>query len=55
VVALAGFEGGKLAPLADEAIIVPSDNMQRIEDGHMVILHVLFWRMLQEVEQRAQG
>jgi D-sedoheptulose 7-phosphate isomerase len=51
-VALAGFEGGALAPLADEAIIVPSDNMQRIEDAHMIVLHVLFWRMLQEVEAR---
>ncbi len=54
-IGLAGFEGGRLASLVDEAIVVPSDNMQRIEDTHMVILHVLFWRMLQEVEARAAG
>jgi D-sedoheptulose 7-phosphate isomerase len=52
VVGLAGFKGGKLAPIVDEALVVSSDNMQRIEDAHMVILHLLFWRMLQEVEGR---
>ena len=52
VVGLAGYAGGKLAPLCDESIVVPCDNMQRIEDCHMVILHLLFWRMMQEVEAR---
>lgn len=52
---LTGYEGGGLAPLVDEAIVVPSDNMQRIEDCHMVVLHLLFWRMLQEVEARSSG
>lgn len=54
VVGLAGYAGGKLAPLCDESIVVPSDNMQRIEDCHMVILHLLFWRMLQEVGARCE-
>lgn len=45
VVALCGHGGGKLAPLAHEALVVPSENMQRIEDVHMAILHALFWRM----------
>lgn len=53
VVGLAGYEGGKLAPLCDEAVVVPCDNMQRIEDCHMVILHLLFWRMMQSVEAEA--
>lgn len=53
-VGLIGFSGGKLAPLVDEPLVVSSDNMQRIEDVHMVILHVLFWRMMQEVEKRKQ-
>lgn len=55
VLGLVGFEGGKLAPMCDDAIIVPSDNMQRIEDLHMIVLHVLFWRMLQEIEGRAKA
>ena len=49
-IGLAGYQGGKLAPLCDECIIVPCDNMQRIEDCHMVLVHVLFWTMLQEAE-----
>jgi D-sedoheptulose 7-phosphate isomerase len=51
-VGLTGYQGGKLAPLVDEALVVPCDNMQRIEDCHMVVLHLLFWRMLQEIEER---
>ena len=54
-VGLAGYAGGRLAPLVDESIVVPCDNMQRIEDCHMVVLHLLFWRMLQEVEERRSG
>ena len=53
-VALSGYAGGKLLPLVNENLVVPCDNMQRIEDVHMVILHLLFWRMLQEVEERAR-
>lgn len=55
VIGLIGYQGGKLAPLVDESIIVPSDNMQRIEDAHMITLHLLFWRMLQEVEARSKA
>lgn len=39
---LAGYGGGKLAQTAKECIVVPSDNMQQIEDIHMVLLHVVF-------------
>jgi D-sedoheptulose 7-phosphate isomerase len=53
VVGLAGYEGGRLAPLCDEAVVVRSDNMQRIEDCHMVVLHLLFWRMMQAVQEQA--
>jgi D-sedoheptulose 7-phosphate isomerase len=38
----AGFDGGKLAQIAQKSIIVNSDNMQRIEDLHMIIGHVVF-------------
>jgi len=41
-VGLTGFEGGKLKQLVDLALIVPSDNMQRIEDVHLVIAHLLY-------------
>jgi D-sedoheptulose 7-phosphate isomerase len=37
-----GFEGGKLAKVAQKSIVVPSDNMQRIEDIHLVLGHLVF-------------
>jgi D-sedoheptulose 7-phosphate isomerase len=48
---LAGFQGGKLKALVDECLVVPCDNMQRIEDVHMVIGHLLFWRMMGRLEE----
>ena len=41
-VGLTGYDGGKLAKIADRAIIVPSDNMQKIEDVHLVICHLIY-------------
>ena len=40
-VALTGMGGGRLAPLVDIAIVVPSNNMQHIEDVHLLICHLL--------------
>ncbi len=37
-----GFNGGKLAQVAQQSIVVNSDNMQRIEDVHMVLGHLVF-------------
>lgn len=36
---LSGFAGGRLLPLCDLCVVVPSDSMQVIEDVHLVILH----------------
>ena len=41
-VGLTGYDGGRLAKMADRAIIVRSDNMQKIEDVHLVICHLLY-------------
>lgn len=40
-VALTGRDGGKLAPLAELNVHVADNHMGRIEDGHMVVLHML--------------
>ena len=42
VFGLAGYGGGKLAGMCDECLVVRSDNMQRIEDLHMIVLHLAF-------------
>jgi len=41
-VGLAGFRGGKLAGCVDRSIVVPSTDMQYIEDAHLVICHAMF-------------
>lgn len=41
-IGLTGFEGGKLRALCDICMVVPSDNMQVIEDLHLSISHALF-------------
>ncbi len=37
-----GFDGGKLAEVAQKSIVVDSHNMQRVEDLHTIIGHVVF-------------
>lgn len=41
-VGLTGFEGGKMKSLCDVCIILPSDNMQIIEDFHLSVTHAIF-------------
>jgi D-sedoheptulose 7-phosphate isomerase len=53
-IGLSGFAGGKLAGMVDLPIVVPCDNMQRIEDVHMVLGHLFFWRMMQAVKDAGQ-
>jgi D-sedoheptulose 7-phosphate isomerase len=37
-----GFQGGKLKPLCRRCVVVNSDDMQQIEDAHLVIGHAIF-------------
>ena len=45
-VALTGRDGGKAAPLAKLNVHVADDHMGRIEDGHMVICHMLCYHFM---------
>jgi D-sedoheptulose 7-phosphate isomerase len=36
-----GFDGGKLKSLVDIAVLVPSDNMEQVEDIHLLLAHVI--------------
>lgn len=38
--ALTGYSGGKLASIASRSIIVPSDDLEKIEDCHLVLCHL---------------
>jgi len=50
-IALLGRDGGKSKELVDLAVIVPSSDTQRIQEGHITIGHIIF----QEVEQEMFG
>jgi D-sedoheptulose 7-phosphate isomerase len=41
VIGLLGRDGGKVAPLCDLALIVPSDDTQRIQETHNLVGHIL--------------
>jgi D-sedoheptulose 7-phosphate isomerase len=48
-VGLAGFQGGEMKELCDQCLIVPSDNMQIIEDLHLCAAHAVFTAVRQKV------
>lgn len=50
-IGLAGFQGGKLNNSAAHTLIVKSDNMQRIEDVHMILLHIFFSLLLERAKE----
>ncbi len=40
VVGLSGYSGGRLRELSDISVHVPIDDMQKVEDAHMSVLHM---------------
>jgi D-sedoheptulose 7-phosphate isomerase len=48
-IGLTGMGGGKLAVLTDKPLVVESDNMQQIEDVHVVLSHLIFTCLLREI------
>src|SRR5215207_8522054 len=42
-IGLAGFAGGKLREQAQECLVVNSDHMGRIEDGHFIVQHLIVY------------
>jgi D-sedoheptulose 7-phosphate isomerase len=40
-IGLTGFDGGEVARLADVSIIVPVNDMQRTEDTHLILCHII--------------
>ena len=41
-IALLGSKGGKMKRLADEEIIIPSNNVARIQESHIFLGHLIF-------------
>lgn len=56
-IGLLGASGGQLSSLVDVAILVPSDDVQRIQEAHLTIEHILcdlVERMIHPEEDRVQ-
>ncbi len=51
-IGFSGFEGGQLAALARYSLVVPSNHMGRIEDGHMFACHLIAYYFM-EAEKTA--
>ena len=50
-----GFGGGKLAGLARHNVVIHSDNMQMVEDLHMVIGHLIYSALRDRVLAADEG
>jgi len=46
-----GFDGGKALEVASDAIVVPSTDMQQIEDVHMILTHIIFRCLKREIQE----
>ncbi len=56
-IGLLGGSGGRLSSLVDIAIVVPSDDVQRIQEAHLTIEHILcdlVERMVHSGDERVQ-
>jgi len=40
-IGFSGYSGGKLADLADVSLVARVDDMQKVEDVHMIIVHII--------------
>jgi len=54
-VGLTGFEGGRMKELCDVCVVIPSDNMQIIEDLHLCVAHSLFTTIRQKLIKREES
>jgi D-sedoheptulose 7-phosphate isomerase len=52
-VGLTGHRGGTMKPLCDICAVVPSDNVQMIEDMHHAIVHSVFFMVREKMQSKA--
>lgn len=50
-IGVTGFDGGKLKDLVDQCLVVSNDNMEQIEDVHLVILHAIKLILKHKIEK----
>jgi D-sedoheptulose 7-phosphate isomerase len=52
-IGLAGYAGGKMPEACDICIVIPSDNLQIIEDLHLAVTHALFTVVRDRIQNSA--
>lgn len=52
-VLLSGYTGGDAVKVASESLVVPSEDMQQIEDVHLILAHIIFRCVKQEMLKQA--
>ncbi len=52
---ITGFRGGKMKALCKVCVVIPSDNMQIIEDLHLVVAHSVFTILRQRLRALEEG
>jgi D-sedoheptulose 7-phosphate isomerase len=41
VIGFLGGNGGKLKDIVDLSVVIPSTNVQRIQEGHITVAHII--------------
>ncbi len=54
-VGLCGYSGGRLYHMVDIPILVKIDDMQKVEDVHMIVVHMVMQRLLQDLNDKAES
>ena len=54
-IGLTGYEGGKMKSLCDVCVILPSDDMQIIEDFHLSVTHAISSVIRRKISDRSQA
>jgi D-sedoheptulose 7-phosphate isomerase len=52
---ISGFEGGQMKSLCDICVVVPSNNMQIIEDMHLAMAHSIFRIVYSRISRRTMA
>jgi D-sedoheptulose 7-phosphate isomerase len=52
-IALTGWDGGKLGPMAELNLQVSEPHMGRSEDAHMIMMHMICYYFMEEEERKA--
>jgi D-sedoheptulose 7-phosphate isomerase len=54
-IGLTGFQGGQMKVICDLCVVIPSNNMQMIEDLHLCVAHSLFTAVRQRIGKSTEA